>query len=57
MRQSTVFRESPEPIGIVIAAPGRTEPTREESERPLLAYVWGPPPEPTFTVVAEPRAA
>ena len=52
MRQPTITRETPEPIGIVIAGPARTEVVPR-----VLAYVWGPAPEPALEVVAEPRAA
>ncbi len=58
MRQTTAFTESPELIGIVIAGPRAAEVSRAEAAvRPLLAYVWGPPPEPALEAVAEPRAA
>ncbi len=53
MRQPTISRETPEPIGIVISGPGRTEIVPR-----VLAYVWGPAPEPIVVeAIAEPRAA
>lgn len=48
-------RGESEPMGIVIAGP-----TRGEIVPRVLAYVWGPAPEPVrevVTVIAEPRAA
>ena len=60
MRQPTLARETPEPMGIVISGPARTDVVPR-----VLAYVWGPAPEPAFDatldtihdVIAEPRAA
>lgn len=57
MQQPTLARETFEPIGIVISGPAR----REVVPR-VVAYVWGPAPEPVFDVapldvIAEPRAA
>lgn len=50
MKQTT--RPDAEPVGIVIAGPPRTEVVPR-----VLAYVWGPAPEPVAEVLAEPRAA
>ena len=60
MRQPTIARETLEPIGIVISGPARTDVVPR-----VLAYVWGPAPEPALDVlfethddaIAEPRAA
>ncbi|GJG88047.1 hypothetical protein tb265_32280 [Gemmatimonadetes bacterium T265] len=54
MQQPTSSRETPEPIGIVISGPARTEVMPR-----FLAYVWGPAPEPVVIAdaIAEPRAA
>ena len=57
MQQSTVLHETPEPIGIVISGPTPRDAGHAEVTSRVLAYVWGPPPEPTIDAVAKPRAA
>ncbi len=60
MRQPTLARDTSEPIGIVISGPARTDVVPR-----VLAYVWGPAPEPALDamldtlddVIAQPRAA
>ena len=50
--QLSSARTDAEPVGIVIAGPRHTEVIPR-----VLAYVWGPAPEPVPEAVAEPRAA
>jgi hypothetical protein len=52
MKQLREKTESGEPIGIVIADGGKPEAAPQ-----FWAYVWGPAPEPTTTVVTDPKAA
>lgn len=50
--QLSSARADAEPVGIVIVGPPRTEVVPR-----VLAYVWGPAPEPVADAVEEPRAA
>lgn len=50
--QLSSARPEAEPVGIVIVGPPRTEVVPR-----VLAYVWGPAPEPVPDAIAEPRAA
>ena len=52
MKKLTSARADAEPVGIVIAGPPRTEVVPR-----VLAYVWGPAPEPAPDARAAPRAA